>query len=415
MAERDEKVAETLGLDRAARRHFNWVAYALLLAVVVAGGWYWLTRADAERGVEYVTAEATVGGFVVTVDATGTVEPTNLVEISSELSGTLDAVNVDFNDTVEVGTVLATLDTTQLEAQLAVSKAQLDAAEARIAMVQAGLDDAKQKFEAARDLEARGITPRQMFFTQEAAYIRARAEMESALADKALSEANRDLQQAILDKACICSPIRGIVLDRAADPGQIVASSLSAPILFTVAEDLSQMELQVDIDEADIGRIAVGNTATFTVDAYDDRRFPATVTEVRFAPQTVEGVVTYKAILTVDNSALLLRPGMTATAEISVAEIEDALVVPNAALRYAPPREPGDTQTDDDRSGLLGMLMPERPQEDVEGDIRTVWVMRDGEPEEIPVVTGDSDGSVTEVVGGTLRSGDLVITDRVDG
>jgi len=415
MAERDEKVAETLGLDRAGRPRFNWLAYSIVAVIVAVGAWYWLTRADAERGVEFVTAEATVGGFVVTVDATGTVEPTNLVEISSELSGTLDEVNVDFNDTVEVGTVLATLDTTQLEAQLAVSKAQLDAAEARIAMVQAGLDDATQKFEAARSLEARGITPRQAFFTQEAAYNRARAELESALADKALSEANLDLQQAILDKACICSPIHGIVLDRAADPGQIVASSLSAPILFTVAEDLSQMELQVDIDEADIGRIAVDNEGTFTVDAYNERRFPATVTEVRFAPQTVEGVVTYKAILTVDNSELLLRPGMTATAEIAVAEVDDALIVPNAALRYAPPRDPGETQTDDDRSGLLGMLVPDRPEERAEGDVRTVWVMRDGQPEEVPVVTGDSDGSVTEVVDGALRSGDLVITDRVDG
>ena len=415
MATSSDDIEQTLGLDAKARNRFGWAKFLLVLALLAAGAWYWLGSAETGRGVEYVTAEVTRGGFIVTVDATGTVEPTNLVEISSEMSGTVDRVNVDFNDTVEVGTVLATLDTTQLEAQLAVSRAQLDAAEARIAMVRAGLEDARQKYEAARDLEQRGITPRQAFVTQEATYNRAQAELQSALADKALAEANLDLQQAILDRACICSPIRGVVLDRMADPGQIVASSLSAPVLFTVAEDLAKMELQVDIDEADIGRVAVGDRATFTVDAYDDRRFRAEVSEVRFAPQTVEGVVTYKAILTVDNSDLLLRPGMTATADITVAEIDDALIVPNAALRYAPPQEPDATVTDDDRSGLLGMLVLERPEDRVEGDLRTVWVMGDTGPREISVVSGQTDGSVTEILGGELSAGDMVVTDRIDG
>lgn len=415
MAEPGDDVAKTLGLNAKGRLRFGWVKYAVALAVIGGGVWYWLTLQDTARGVQYVTEQVGRADFSVTVNATGTVEPTNLVEISSELSGTLEDVHVDFNDIVEVGTILATLDTTQLDAQLAVSQAQLDAAVARVAMVQATLDEAREKFEVARDLEQRGITPRQTFMTQQATFERAQAEMQSALADKALAQANLELQQATLDKACICSPIHGVVLDRAADTGQIVASALTAPVLFTVAEDLTKMELQVDIDEADIGRIAVGNRAVFTVDAYDDKSFPAEIAEVRFAPETIDGVVTYKAVLTIDNSDMLLRPGMTATADITVADIEDALVVPNAALRYAPPRSPDEGEANDERSGLLGMLMPDAPEEQVQGDARSLWVMREDAPLEIEVLAGDSDGSVTAILEGDLADGDLVITDRIDG
>ncbi len=414
MADSGEDVAKTLGLNAPGGRRFGWVKYAVAVAVVAGGAWYWLSVQDDERGVQYVTEQVERGDFSVTVNATGTVEPTNLVEISSELSGTLDTVRVDFNDIVEVGTVLATLDTTQLDAQLAVSQAQLDASVARIAIVQATLDETRERYEAARDLERRGITPRQTFMAQQAAFERAQAEMQSALADKALAQANLELQQATLDKACICSPIRGVVLDRSADTGQIVASALNAPVLFTVAEDLTKMELQVDIDEADIGRIAVKNRAVFTVDAYDAMRFPAEIAEVRFAPETIDGVVTYKAVLSIDNSDMLLRPGMTATADITVADVRDALVVPNAALRYAPPRSPDDG-ADDARSGLLGMLMPDAPEEQAQGDARTIWVMREGAPVEVDVLAGDSDGSVTEILQGDLTEGDAVITDRIDG
>ena len=174
------------------------------------------------------------------------------------------------------------------------------------------------------------------------------------------------------------------------------------------------MELQVDIDEADIGRVAVGNTAVFTVDAYDERRFPAEIAEVRFASETIDGVVTYKAILTVDNSEMLLRPGMTATADITVAEVSDALVVPNAALRYAPPQAPG-TEEEEERSGLLGMLIPDRPDEEARGNEKTLWVLKEGTAREIAVQTGDTDGRITEILGGSLAEGDVVITDQGNG
>lgn len=413
MAEDGDEVARTLGLGER-RRGRVWIGGAVALVLAGAGIWAWTAVNGTQQAVSYTTAEVARGDLTVTVTATGTVEPTNLVEISSELSGTLESVRVDFNDPVEVGTVLAQLDTEKLEAQVAVSKASLDAAIARVAMARATLEDTREQYNSARELGERGFTARQSLVTQEAAFNRAQAELQAAQADQALAEANLDLHQTELEKACICSPIEGVVLDRAVDPGQIVAATLSAPVLFTVAEDLTQMELQVDIDEADIGRVRVGNTAEFTVDAYDERRFPAEITEVRFAPETVEGVVTYKAILSIDNADMLLRPGMTATADIVVAEVDDALVVPNAALRYAPPRNP-DPAAEEERSGLLGMLIPADPEDRATGDDRSLWVLREGVAEEVPVRTGDSDGRVTEILEGPLAVGDQVITDRDDG
>lgn len=411
-AEADE-VARKLGLKDTRLCVPKWAKYAVGLALVVGAVLFWPMFFTDEKGVRYVTETAVIGDLRVMVTATGTVEPTNLVEISSELSGTLQDVNVDFNDTVKSGDILAVLDTTKLEASLAVSKASVDSAIARVAMVQASLDEAKMQYDNASRLDERGVIAHQTFVSQRATYMRTQAELQSALADRALAEANLDLTQAELDKACICSPIDGVVLDRAVDEGQIVAASLSAPVLFIVAEDLTKMELQVDIDEADIGRTAVGNPATFSVDAYDERLFPATISEIRFAPKTVDGVVTYKAVLTIDNSDLLLRPGMTATADVTVAEISGSLIVPNAALRYAPPVAP--TQNDEGHSGLLGMLIPDDAGRQNRGDDRTLWVMLEGLPVKIQVRAGESDGQMTEILEGELGAGDQVIVDRLDG
>ncbi len=412
MSQTSQDVAEKLGLGRSHRLIPNWAKLLIGLVIVVAGGIFWMSVADQDSDVQYITTPASRGDLRVTVTATGTVEPTNLVEISSELSGILDSVNVDFNDTVTKGTVLAALDTTKLDALLAVSKAALDSAIARVAMAAATLEEARTQYDIGQRLEERGVSTHQTFVSQRAAFVRAQSALQSAVADRALAEADLDLHQAELEKACICSPIDGIILDRAVDAGQIVAAALSAPVLFTVAEDLAQMELQVDIDEADIGRTAVGNTATFTVDAYDERLFPAEISEIRFSPKTIDGVVTYKGILSVDNADLSLRPGMTATADITVAQITAALTVPNAALRYTPPAAP---VADDARSGLLGMLIPEGGSGPNRGDDKTLWVMRDDTPQEISVRAGASDGRMTQIIAGELAAGDLVIVDRIDG
>ncbi|TNF64630.1 MAG: efflux RND transporter periplasmic adaptor subunit [Rhodobacteraceae bacterium] len=412
MPDQTDSIARTLGLDGAARPRRSW-AWLLGLGLLLTLGIAYVIGGPATRGAaHYLTDEARSGSLTVTVTATGTVEPTNLVEISSELSGTLASVEVDFNDEVDVGTPLARLDVTQLEAQVEIARAALDVAVASVARAEATLQDARAKFDIALDLDRRGITSHQSFLTARATFDRARADLQAALADRRLARAQLDLHQGDLDKACICSPIRGVVLDRAVDPGQIIAATLSAPVLFTIAEDLRQMELRVDIDEADIGRVKPGDPASFTVDAYDDRRFPARITEVRFAPQTIEGVVTYKAILGIDNADLALRPGMTATAEIAVARIEDALLVPNAALRFSPPVEAEDAN---DRSGLLGMLIPTRQPDRQGGDMRTLWVLRGGQPSEIEVRVGETDGRHTRIREGALAPGDRVIVGIADG
>ena len=232
--------------------------------------------------------------------------------------------------------------------------------------------------------------------TAKAAYDRAIAGVESAKADVGVAEADVELNETNLVKSRIVSPINGVVLKRNVDPGQTVASSLQAPVLFTIAEDLTQMEVQVDVDEADVGKVKEGQQATFSVDAFPDRKFQARIRELRYGSEVVQGVVTYKAVLSTDNSELLLRPGMTATAEIIVQQVTKALTVPNAALRYSPPaRQSSEQKTSLLRKlGILRGRPPLRPasQREEGGPNRSVWVLKNGTPSAVSVVIGVSDG-----------------------
>ncbi len=417
MDDKQREIEATLGVGRSRHLVPPWVYYLVIATALFGGFLWWNTEVEISRVVTYQTEAVIQGNLRVTVTATGTIEPTNLVEISSELSGTVEMVAVDFNDTVTAGQVLASLDTTQLEAQLVVKEAAFAAANARLLSAEASLEEAESSFEIARKLDERGVTSGANLTSSQAALSRAQANVAIAQADRNLAQAQLDAQKAELDKACICSPIDGIVLLRNVDEGQIVAASFSAPVLFTIAEDLSKMELQVDVAEADIGRNAAGDTAIFSVDAYDEQTFPAVLSLVRFASEIVDGLVTYKAILSIENEALLLRPGMTATADITVAEYSDALLVPNAALRFAPPQIVQE-ETEDEASGggLLGLLMPSGFGDDdrVRSD-RTVWVLREGVAVEVPVEKGDTDGRMTRILSGDIATGDLVIVDMTEG
>ncbi|OAN80189.1 hypothetical protein A8B78_11180 [Jannaschia sp. EhC01] len=417
MNETQREIEASLGVGHANNPVRKWPALGAAVAVLGALGVWWMQGAEERAQVTYVAEAVTRGELTVTVTATGTIEPTNLVEISSELSGTIADVLVDFNDTVSAGQVLARLDTIQLDAQLAVQLASLAASEAQLASAQASLLEAEADYEIVRQLDERGVTSHANLTASEAALSRARATVASAQANVELAQAQLEAQQAILSRATIVSPINGIVLDRTVDTGQIVAASLSAPELFAIAEDLAQMELQVDVAEADIGLIAVGDAANFTVDAYDDVTFPAHISMVRFASDSTDGLVTYKAILSVVNDDLLLRPGMTATAVITVAQFSDVLLVPNAALRFAPPQIIEDEASDrDGGGGLLSLIMPSRPGNQTRAvSASTLWVLRDGAPVEIEVTPGDSDGLLTIIDEGDLMDGDQVITDMIEG
>jgi HlyD family secretion protein len=414
-----DDIAQTLKLDknsRPRRAMWRWLGVVIVVVAIAGGGWAYFSGTGDGSGPRYITGAAERGDLKVTVIATGTLEPTNEVEISSELSGIVRKVLVDHNDRVRKGQTLAELDTDKLEAEVAHARAVLASAKARVQEAEATLGEAQRNFERYRQLKEKDFASVQKFDEATAVLERARASLQSARADVALSEADLKLRETDIAKACICSPIDGIVLNRQVEPGQTVASTLQAPTLFTVAEDLASMELQVDVDEADVSLVAAGNSARFTVDAYPDRSFDATIMKVRYAPEAREGVVTYKAHLTVDNRDLLLRPGMTATAEILVKTVSDALLVPNEALRYSPPAPEAEAQG----RGILGAILPGPPRSMTErrqrdGDTgRRVWVLTNGAPVAVAVTTGLSDGRRTEIVGGALEAGQAVILDRQD-
>ncbi len=415
------EVERALGLGatgvRARRRAILAGAGALALAAIL-----WLSLSGGgDDEARYTTQAARRGDLVVTVSATGTLEPTNQVDVGSELSGTIREVAVDWNDRVEVGQLLARLDTTRLDAQVLQTEAALEAAHARVLEAQASeveADSQLARLERVRELSGGKVPSQQEYAAAQAAASRARATCKSAEAAVAQARATLDAQRTDLAKAAIVSPIAGVVLSRAVEPGQTVAASLQAPVLFTLAEDLARMELHVSVDEADVGQVGEGQEASFGVDAWPGRSFAARVRQVRFGAETVEGVVTYETVLDVDNAELSLRPGMTATAEIVVRRAADALLVPNAALRFAPTAE-----TQARSGGLLRALLPgpprlpPRPQPEAagaNGGAGRVWRLERGALQPIELRTGATDGAWTEVVGGGVEPGTELVIDAAE-
>jgi HlyD family secretion protein len=334
------EIRALLGLDKQPssrllnRKLLVWAALGvllLLLAVLV------IQRSGSSGEQTFVVEPASRVDLTAIVTATGSVQPTNQVDVSSELSGTVRSVFVDYNTPVKVGLVLAELDTDKLRATLNSSRAKLASAKAKVLDAEATVIERRLIYERKKTLITSKFSSQQDLDTAQAAYDRAIAGVESAKADVGGAEADVELNETNLRKSRIVSPIAGVILKRNVDPGQTVASSLQAPVLFTIAEDLTQMEVQVDVDEADVGKVKEGQQGTFLVDAYSDRKFQARIRELRYGSEVVQGVVTYKAVLSTDNSEFLLRPGMTATAEIIVQQATQALTVPNAALRYSPP------------------------------------------------------------------------------
>jgi len=253
----------------------------------------------------------------------------------------------------------------------------------------------------------------------EAALTRAEAGLETARASVTQARAALSSAETNLATASIRSPINGVVLARKVEPGQTVAASLQAPVLFTLAEDLAAMELQVNVDEADVGQVREGQEATFSVDAYPGRKYPARISRVSFGSQVSEGVVSYATVLKVSNDDLSLRPGMTATAEIATAKRENALLVPNAALRFSPSAAGAKKA---DSGGILAALLPRPPRTiskraarsgNAQDGSKQVWVLKDGQPAPVKIKTGLSNGRMTEVLEGELTAGMLVITDAV--
>jgi HlyD family secretion protein len=323
-------------------------------------------------------------------------------------------VLVDYNSEVKKGDVLARLDTDKLNADLKAKEAALASARASVSKAEADEQSAKAKLDRLTTLVSSRVSTQQDLDTAEYTFQAASAARQSADADVISAQAALEQANLSFSKATIASPIDGIVLSRNVDPGATVAASLEAPTLFTIAGDLREMELQVSIDEADVGQVAVGQAATFTVDAFPEQRFPAEITSIRYAAETVNDVVTYKGILSVANNELLLRQGMTATADIVVQSVEDGLLIPNAALRYSPPAQ--QTETSEGGSGVFSLFRPPRmapaSAPEPRGSERTIWLLRNGQPVAVNIEIGSSDGQNTVIVKGDVKEGDRVITDQ---
>ncbi len=406
------------------RRPAWWIAAALLLAGAAGLWWWWAGRA-ANAAPRYNTQPLTRGDLTLTVTANGTIQPTRTISIGSELSGTVLKVNVDVNDRIRKGQVLVVLDTAKLRDQILRSQAALAAARSKVAQTAATITEARAglaRLEAVARLSGGQVPSKAELDSGRAALARALADEASARAGVDDAQAALSTDQINLGKASIVAPADGVVLTRSVDPGNAVAASLQAVTLFTVAEDLAQLRLWVYVDEADVGAVQVGQDASFTVAAYPTRNFPARITRVGFGSTITDNVVTYLTYLDVSNTDLSLRPGMTATASIVAMQRKDVLLVPNTALRFTPTQAGAGTAAA--KGGVMSSLTPRMPRSGARksaatsastAGARQVWVLAEpgkGTPQAVAVIPGISDGHMTEIVGGDLKIGMLVITDQ---
>lgn len=416
-----DDIAQTLGIATSSDRRWGiikWATVAAIIIVIAGIALLWPGSRDYQA-IRYETTEVRRGDLVVTVTATGTLEPVNQVAVGSEFSGTINTVAVDVNSRVRQGQVLAVMNTDQLQSRVKQAQAGLQLSKAQVQQAEATVRETRNSLRRAKELAQSGMCSEEDCDAAKAAYDRAEANLLIAKAQVFQAQASLEAEQTTLAKATIHSPIDGIVLKRSVEPGQTVAASLQTPVLFTLAEDLTKMELHVNVDEADVGQVVVGQEAFFNVDAYPDKHFPAKITEVHFASQTVESVVTYETVLRVDNSEFLLRPGMTATSDITVNKVQNALLIANAALRFSPPAHKEQASTGD--GGLVSRLIPRPPragsksrdQVIVDNKQGRVWVQRDGQPVAISITTGSTDGIATEVIAGDIEAGMVLIIDTV--
>lgn len=410
------------------RRRSLWAALAIVAAAAAVLP-SWLADRQAEATApRYVTEPARRGDLTLTVTADGTLSPTSSVDIGSELSGTVRQVLVDVNDPVKRGQVLIELDTAKLASQVQRSRASLAAARARLAQAGATVAEAQasvKRLEEVSRLSGGKVPSAAEFDTARATLARAKADEASAAASVEDAKAALSVDETNLSKASIQSPIDGVVLSRVVEPGNAVAATLQAVTLMTLAEDLKRLRLEVKVDEADVGVVQPGQSASFTVSAYPSRSYPAQITRVDFGSTTTDNVVTYVTLLDVDNGDSSLRPGMTATATITAVERRNVLLVPNTALRFTPAQSgaPGGAPAASSGGGLLSKLMPmprqqrsprsARPARDSAAGSRQVWVLQDGVARAVPVTPGISDGRMTEIEAGELEPGLPVITDQL--
>lgn len=419
--------------ERRLGRRAIWIAVALVLLVAV--GLFLLRRRSANQEVRFDTAAVQRGRLIAKVTATGTLSALVTVQVGSQVSGRIAKINVDFNSPVTKGQLIAQIDAQLFEAAVEQARANYVAAKGNLQKAKAQAIDAQRQAVRAKDLLAKTLISQADYDTTETTALAAKAQVEAMLG--AVEQAKAALHQAQinLEYTSIISPINGVVISRNVDVGQTVAASLQAPTLFTIAEDLKKMEVHTNVAEADVGKLTPAMVVTFTVDAYPTDRFQGTIRQIRNAAQTIQNVVTYDAVIDVDNRDLKLRPGMTTNVTMIYAEKDDVLKVANAALRFRPPPEMlqsriagagageppnnvanaapvegrGPQPQGRPETAPLGERGPPPPND------RLLWVLRDKRPEPVRVRTGLSDGTVSELTEGNVQEGDLAITAMTGG
>jgi len=363
------------------------IALAVILTLGLVSGLVFWNRGN---GIRYKIEKATRGDIQAGITATGTVNAVTTVLVGTQVSGTLKAIYVDFNSLVKKGQLLALIDPASFEAQLDQATANMLSAKANVEKSRAALLDAQRTWERNKILWEKKLIARSDLDTSETNYESAKAQLAVSKAQVAQTEAARKNAETNMRYTRIISPIDGIVVSRNVDVGQTVAASFQTPTLFNIAKDLTKMQIDTNVDEADIGRIKTGQEVDFVVDAYPANVFKGTVGQVRIAPTTVQNVVTYDVVVMVDNSDLKLKPGMTANVTVLVAKKNGVIRIPNTALRFNP------------QGGEMKKGQAKGPG---------VWVLEDGKPKKVPIVAGISDGAFTELVSGDLPENAEVIVE----
>jgi len=392
------------------RKPLYWIA-AVAILVVVAGYWAYRERHPSLRPA-YKTAAVETRDIIVRVTASGTLSALVTVQVGTQVSGRVQKLFVDYNSPVKKGEPVAKIDPQLFEAQVRQSQANYFSAKAGVSVAEATAANADRQYVRAKALHEENLASQADLDTAETGASVAHANIEAARAALAQAEAQLNQAQVNLSFTTIVSPIDGVVISRSVDPGQTVAASLSAPTLFTIAQDLTKMQVDTNVAEGDIGRLQVGMKAYFTVDSFPGESFRGKIRQIRNAPTTVQNVVTYDAVIDVDNGDMRLRPGMTANVTVICDERRHVLAVPNAALRFRLP------------TAVAESASHERRRHGTEADggasvsapvTKPISVLRDGVPQMVSIHAGVSDGTVTEVIDGQLVEGDRVVIDMQDG
>mgnify|MGYP000330219164 CR=1 FL=1 len=365
--------------------------FSLILIALAAYFTFRTNNGDAT----YRTEKISRGDIVMSITATGTVNAVTTVQVGTQVSGTIKEIFVDFNSPVRKGQIIAKIDPALFEAQEEQANANLQVAKANLLKAEAALTDTKRNLERARQLYSKNLIAQSEVDTAETNYDTARASVSAAKSQILQAEASLKLARTNLRYTNILSPVDGIVISRNVDVGQTVAASFQTPTLFSIAQDLTKMQIDANVDEADIGKIKVGQDVEFTVDAYPDSPFKGKVWQIRSSPQTVQNVVTYDVVIKVDNPEYKLKPGMTANVSVIIETKENVLRVPNAALRFKIDEKVKKTS---DKKGA---------------ETTGVWILEQKKPRRVRVTTGISDGQYTEIVSGDIKEGQEVITESL--